>query len=88
VRYGYQQDIALQITSRTGSITYYKLGLVLLLSLVFGGVPENAEIFVSQEDLALRIWAPSLGIWVSFSEFITSFDIYMSTLGNGAKECI
>ena len=43
---------------------------------------------MSQEDLALRIWAPSLGILVSFSEFIAGFNIYMSTLGDGAKECI
>lgn len=55
---------------------------------MFTGILENADVFVSQEDLTLSIWAPSLGIWVSFSEFIASFDIDVSTLGDSAQVCV
>lgn len=43
---------------------------------------------VPQEDLALGIWAPRLGTWVSFSKFVAGFDINLSTLGNGTEVCI
>ena len=34
----------------------------------------------------MSIGGPCLSIWVSISEFITSFDIDVSTLGDGTKE--
>lgn len=55
---------------------------------MFGRILENADVFMSQEDLALSIWTPRLRIWVSVSDLVTSFDVNLSTLWNGAKECI
>jgi len=53
---------------------------------VVGGILENTNAFVFQEDLTLRTGTSSLGIWVSLSKFITSFDIDVSTLGDGTEE--
>ena len=41
---------------------------------------------MSQEDLALSIGSPRLGIWIGISEFISGFDIDLGTLGNGTEE--
>jgi len=41
---------------------------------------------MSQEDLALSVGGPCLGIWIGISEFISGFDIYMGTLGDGTEE--
>ena len=48
----------------------------------------NRELTMSQEDLALRLWASSLRIWVGISELVTGFDIDVSPLGDGAEVCI
>jgi len=55
---------------------------------VVARVLENTDVFVSQEYLTLSIGAPGLSIWISVSEFVTSFDIDLSTLGNSTEECI
>jgi len=41
---------------------------------------------VSQEDLTLSVGGPCLGIWISISQFVTGFDIDVSTLGDGPEE--
>jgi len=41
---------------------------------------------VSQEDLTLSVGGPCLGIWISIPEFVTGFDIDVSTLGDGPEE--
>jgi len=64
------------------------LGLVFLLSTVVARILEDTDVFMSQEDLTLSIGRPRLGIWVSISEFVTGFDIYVSTLGDGTEEGI
>jgi len=61
------------------------LRLVFLLSVV-GGVLENANVFVSQEDLTLSMWAPRFGIRISVSKFVASFNIDLSPLGDGTEE--
>jgi len=39
-----------------------------------------------QEDLTLGVGGPRLGIWIGISEFISSFDIDVGTLGDGTEE--
>jgi len=56
------------------------------LSAVVGRILENPDIFVSQEDLALSVGGPCLGIWISIPEFVAGFDIDLSTLGDGPEE--
>jgi hypothetical protein len=43
---------------------------------------------VFEEDLALGIGGPRLGIWVSLSEFKTGFNIDVSTLRDSTEEGI
>lgn len=40
---------------------------------------------MSQEDLTLSTGAPRFGMWISVSEFVSSFDIDLSPLGDGTK---
>jgi len=49
---------------------------------------QDADVFVSQEDLTLGIWATGVSTWISFSEFVAGFNIDMSTLGNSTEVCI
>lgn len=55
---------------------------------MFGGILENTDVFVSQEDLALSLWTSGLCIWVGISELVTGFDIDVSPLGDGTEVCI
>jgi len=64
----------------------YLLFMVFFLSSVIGGVLENTDVFVSQEDLTLCTGGPRFGIWIGISEFVSGFDIDMCTLWNGAEE--
>jgi len=41
---------------------------------------------VSQEDLALGVGGPRLGIWIGVPEFVSGFDIDLSPLGDGTEE--
>jgi hypothetical protein len=43
---------------------------------------------VSQENLTLSIWASRLCIGISVSKLIAGFHVDVSTLRNGAEECI
>jgi len=55
---------------------------------VVGRILQNADVFVSQEDLALGIWAPRLSTRIGLPEFVASFDVDVSTLRNSAEVCI
>jgi len=69
-------------------ITHYKLRLTFLLPSVVDRILQNADIFVSQENLTLGVWASKLSTRISFSEFVAGFDIDMSTLRNSTEVCI
>jgi len=59
--------------------------MVFLLSSVIGRVLENADIFMSQEDLTLCTGGPRFGIWIGISELVSGFDVNMCTLGDGTE---
>jgi len=59
---------------------------VFLFRGLFDRIFENTNVFVSQKYLTLSARRPSLGFWISISQFVTGFDINVGTFRDGAKE--